>query len=429
MSLRRRLLLVVALALPLAVGGCKISSINYFPPHPASVRVINLMPEAPAIDVAIDGSPAFAGVAYQTLTGYQSYDNKLTNFAINLTGSATPLVTFTAPLAGEQPYTLVLFGTASNPSASLLAEVANAPTNGNIQLAMFNAAINMSAMDVYVTAPGADITNLNPNYTYVAYNGASLNLAFAPGTYQIRVAQQGTKTVVYDSGGTVLTPNIALTAIMYTKGSGVLVNAAVVQSRGNGGLLNSIFARVKVVNGALGTGPVNALMGTFAIVSNIDFSGASPYNQVAQGPTTLNYQASATPGATIASVPTTLAPATDVTTFVTGPVGAQQAFVVTDSNLPPFPGNVRLRFINTSWNSNPLNMAVNGVAQGTAVAYPQASAYVQVAPGTVPITFTDATTGALVLTLSNVALTANQTVSVYVLGPAGALGGIVSQDN
>jgi len=68
------------------------------------------------------------------------------------------------------------------------------------------------------------------------------NLAFAPGTYQIRVTPQGTKTVIYDSGGTVLTPNIALSFVTYTKGSSILVNAAVLQSEGPGGTLVEIAA-------------------------------------------------------------------------------------------------------------------------------------------------------------------------------------------
>ena len=50
MSLRRRLLLLFPLALLVVAGGCKVKTINYFPPHPASVRVINLLPEAAAID-------------------------------------------------------------------------------------------------------------------------------------------------------------------------------------------------------------------------------------------------------------------------------------------------------------------------------------------------------------------------------------------
>jgi hypothetical protein len=311
----------------------------------------------------------------------------------------------------------------------MLQEVASAPTNGNIQLSVFNAAINQSSVDIYVTAPGADITTLNPNFGSVGYNGTTLNLAFGPGTYQIQVTKQGTKTVIYDSGGTVLTPNIALSFIAYSKGSGVLVNAAVLQSQGPGGTLDNIFAQIKDMNGALVVGPVNQLLGTTTIVSNLGFASASTYNRVPQGPATVNFEAAATPGATIASTQATLGAGTDVSAFVTGLPGAQQAFVLNDLNLPPFSGNVRLRFVNTSWNSNPVNVSVNNVPQASAVAFPTASAYVQLAAGTVTVTFTDVTTGAVVLTLNNVVLTAGQTSTIYVIGPAGALGGVVTQDN
>ncbi len=153
------------------------------------------------------------------------------------------------------------------------------------------------------------------------------------------------------------------------------------------------------------------------------------YQQVPQGATTLNFEATDTPGTTIASVPATLVPATDTSTFVTGPAGALQAYVLTDLNLPPFGSNVRLRFVNTSWNSNPVNVAVNNVPQASSVAFPNASGYVQVASGTYPITFTDAVTGAVVLQLENVNLTAVGTYTVYAIGPAGALGGFVTQDD
>ena len=430
MSLRRRLLLLVPLAILVAVGGCKVRTINYFPPHPASVRVINLLPDAPAIDVQIGGSPAFSGVTFQSVTGYQSYDNQTTSFSVSVTGSATPLISFSFPLAGEQPYTVVVFGTQSNPSATLLAEVPNAPTNGNIQLAVFNAAINNASFDVYVTAPGTDISTLGPNYSFVSYNGVSLNLAFAPGTYQIRITQQGTKTVIYDSGGSALTPNIALTLIAYSKGSGVLVNAAVLESRGGFTLLNSVFARTKAVNAAPIVGAVNQSMGTtFQVVANLPYANAAPYSQVAQGPTQLDFEASATPGAVIASVPTTLQPATDASVFVTGLPGAQQAFVLQDSNLPPSGSNVRLRFVNTAWDANPVNVALNGTAAASNVAYPTASPYVEAAAATVTVTFTDAVTGAVLLSLPNVVLTSGQTSTVYLLGPAAAAGGFVTQDN
>jgi Domain of unknown function (DUF4397) len=429
MSVRRKLLVAIPFVLLLAVAGCKVNTINYFPPHPATVRVINLMPEAAGIDVQIGGQPAFSAVGFQSLTGYQSYDNVATPISVNLTGSSTSLFNFSFNFAGEQPYTLVVYGSLTNPAVTLLSEVASAPTNGNVQLSVFNAAINQTGVDIYVTTPGVDITTVSPNYGGVGYNGVSLNLAFAPGTYQIRITTQGTKTVIYDSGGSVLTPNIALTLIAYSKGSGVLVNAAVLQSQGPGGTLDNIFARIKDMNGASVVGPVNQLLGTTTVVANLGYASASTYNQVLQGLATVNFEATATPGATIASTQATLGAATDVSAFVTGLPGAQQAFVLNDLNLPPASGNVRLRFVNTSWNSNPLSVSINNVAQASAVAFPTASAYVQLAAATVTITFTDATTGAEVLTLNNVVLIAGQTSTVYVIGPAGALGGVVTQDN
>jgi Domain of unknown function (DUF4397) len=429
MSLRRKLLFAIPLALLVAVGGCKIDTINYFPPHPAQVRVINLMIEPASLDVQIGGSPAFSAVPFQALTGYQSYENKTTSFSIAVTGSTTPLLSFNYPLAGEQPYTLVLMGSLSNPSATLLAEVANAPTNGNIQLSVFNAAINNPSVDIYVTAPGADITQLFPSYFNVSYNGVSLNLAYPPGTYQIQICPQGTKTVIYDSGGTVLQPNIALTLLAYTRGSAALVNAAVIESKGGGTTLDTIFALVKAINAGTPSASVDLLLGTTEEIAGVAYANASVYQQVPQGATTLNFEASDTPGTTIASMPAVLPPATDVSTFVAGPAGALQAYVLTDLNLPPVGSNVRMRFVNTSWNSNPVNVAVNNVPQASNVAFPNASGYVQIASGTFPITFTDAVTGAVVLQLENVNLTAAGTYTVYAIGPAGALGGFVTQDD
>jgi hypothetical protein len=426
---RRTFLFVIPLAIALAVAGCKIKTINDFPPHPAQVRVMNLMTDAPSIDVTINGSPAFANVAFQSVTGYQNYDNASTSFSVSLSGSSQVLVSFSFPLAGEQPYVLLLYGTTTAPQLTLISEIANPPTNGNIQLSVFNAAQNNSSVDIYVNAPGTDITTVNPSFGSVTYGGTSFNLAFAPGTYQVQVTTAGTKTVIYDSGGSALTPNVALSFIMYSAGSGTLINAVVVQSRGPVTILNSIFARLKAVNAAIGVGPVNQLLGTLPVNVNVPFAGASSYSVIPKGTTTINYESSATPGATIASTPAIIAPATDTTSFVAGPAGAQQAFVLQDQNVPPAPGFDRLRFVNASYNANPVNVSVNGTQLASNIAFPNPSPYLQVSPATVTVTFTDAATGAVLASQANVVLTANQTSSIYLIGPAGAQGILVTQDN
>lgn len=428
-TLRRRVLLAAALVATVVAGGCKVNSINNFPPHPAQVRVMNLIPDAPAVDVAIGGSPAFSNVQFETATGYQSYDNRQTSFTVTLSGTTTAIATFTYPLAGEQPYTVLLYGSLASPQLTMVAEVGNPPANGNIQLSVFNAAQNNGSLDVYVTAPGVDIGTVGPNFGNVGFGGTTTNIQFAPGTYQIQVTPQGTKTVIYDSGGSALTGNIALSFIMYSRGSGTLVNATVLQAQGPVNTLNSIFARAKALNGALGTGPVNQLISTLAVNLNVGFASASPYTTIPAGTTTVNFESSATPGATLASTPAVILAATDVSTFVAGPLGAQQAFVLIDQNVPPNFGNDRLRFVNASWNTNPVNVALNGTQLATNIAYGTASGYVQIPATTATVVFSDAITGAVLASQDGVVLTANQTSTVYLVGPVGAQAIVVTQDN
>ena len=99
----------------LAIAGCKINTINYFPPHPAQVRVLNLIPGSGGVDVQVAGQVAFTNVAFQTATGYQTYDNQTTQFTVTFTGTTTTIGSFAFPLGGEQPYTLVVYGTTTSP--------------------------------------------------------------------------------------------------------------------------------------------------------------------------------------------------------------------------------------------------------------------------------------------------------------------------
>lgn len=71
MSLRRTFLGAVALAFVALVSGCKISTINYFPPHPATVRVLNLMTDGSTVSVQVGGNTMYSNVAAESATDYQ----------------------------------------------------------------------------------------------------------------------------------------------------------------------------------------------------------------------------------------------------------------------------------------------------------------------------------------------------------------------
>lgn len=411
----------------LAIAGCKINSINYFPPHPAQVRVLNLLPLS-TVDVEVVGQASFSNVAFETITGYQTYLNQSTQFVVTLSGTSSVLGSFTIPLGGDQPYTLLVYGTNAAPRITLIAEVAQAPTNGNVQLAVFNAAANNPNLDLYITSPGVDITNIGPNFSYVSYSGNSFNLAFSPGTYQIRATVAGTKTVVYDSGGTVYQANIALTFVAYAVGSGALVNAAVIESKGPYRTLNTIFSRVKAVNAAAGPGNVNLLQDNVQLIMGVNYPSGSIYSLAATGNTNISFEASANPGTSLGSVQTTLIPATDVTAVIAGTDLATTAFVLFDNNILPATGGNRLRFVNASLGSKPVNASITGTQVATGVAFGTGSAYVNTSPATVTITFTDAETGAVLATQDGIVLAADQTLTAYLVGPPGGQGVMVTLD-
>ena len=429
MSALRKLLFVFPLVAVLALAGCKINTINYFPPNPAPVRVLNLIPDSPLLAVAVEGTVAYNNVGFQGITDYQSFENKITNFSVSIAGVTTPFLQFSANLAGSQPYTLVLTGVMDSPIATLVAEFVNSGSNGNAQVSVYNGAINQAVVDVYVTAPGVDITNLVPGFIGVTYNGATRNSAFGGGTYQIRVTPNGAKGILYDSGPRSLPGNAGVTLVLYSKGSRTLVNAALLQTQGPATIADGVSSLLKTVNAASQTGAVNQFLGSTPVATNVGYPAASVYNEVPPGTQTVNFEATATPGATIASVVGTLGASSDQSVFVTGLPGALQAIVLNDLNIPPISGNVRVRFVNATTGVGPVTIQVDATPQVSGLAAPDASPYVNLGAATVTLTFLDATSGLPLLTVPNVVLTANQTSTVYLTGTPGNVASLITLDN
>jgi hypothetical protein len=423
-------LLAVLVAVPLVVAGCKITSINYFPPHPANVRVANVIPNAGALNIAVAGTPAFSGLTFETLTGYQSYDNTTTTFTVTVAGAATPLLTSTYALAGEQSYTLVTFGALNAPQTLMLQDTSVSPGSGKFQLVVANVAIGIGAVDVYLYPPGTDISGVTPTFSNISYGTSGVVGNFAVGNFSLIATPTGTKTLIYDSGPRTYSGNTETDVLMYSRGSAHLVNVAMldINAGGQSIIANNLLAEFKLVNAAPGVVAINQLQDGLPLISNLAYATGSYYTRVPAGTPTYTFEATATPGATLATLTTKRVAATDQSIFLTGFPGAQTAIALDDNNLPPVNGNVRLRFVNASPDAGPVDVLVNGTKQASSLASPTASAYVELAAGTDTLTFVSSVTGATLKTLSGIVLTSGQTSTVYLIGPAADLSGLVSQD-
>ena len=428
--------LAVLLALPLVLAGCKIDSINYFPPTPAHIRMVNVLGTTTPINVAANGVTIWSGLNFEAMTGYVDFENVTTKITVSLAGSNDTLVEQTIYPTGNENSTLVVYGTVFSPTIGIMVDVPSPPPSGTFELKLFNVApvgngtsIGIYPIDVYVTPVGQALENTSPNFTTVNYSNSRVG-SFSAGQYQLRLTVAGTKIVIYDSGPRTFPEQTSTDLIIYSRGSSVLANVLLNDSNGAGNqvIANSLLARLKVVNGAFQTGRVNLSVNGTTRVSDLAFGTPSLYKVVESGPGTAVFEASSAPGAAIASLANPFIAATDQSMFVTGFAGATSAVALKDNNLPPASNTAAVRFVNTSPDSAPLDVFGNDVLLAKAVGTYAASDYVQLASGTYTFVFRDSATGLPVLTLRDLALNSLQTYSSYVLGQAGALSGLTTAD-
>jgi len=205
---------VVFAALPL-IGCGDDDGVAPPPPGPqtAFLRVVHASPDAPPVDVLVDGAVALQNVPYEAFSGYLPVEAGLTNVQVRPTGTTTTVINVTPDLAAGKSYTALAVNPVATITALLLEDDRTPPGSGAVEVRVVHGAPSAPNVDVYVTAPGADINTATPVLTNVPYLGVSDYLSVPPGTYQVRVTVAGTKTVAIDSGALTLDGNSIRTAV------------------------------------------------------------------------------------------------------------------------------------------------------------------------------------------------------------------------
>jgi hypothetical protein len=429
---------VLAAAVAL-LAGCNAKSGGYPTSTPAKLRFFNAVGDVGPLVITYAGNTISNGLPFEGLLPYQSVTEGTQELKVSVAGSNTTLIDTTYPLTGLQSYTVLLFGPSTSGVQVLLPDQVAEPGGGTFNLRITNAATGTSALDVYLTAPGAPLDTVTPALANLAYPATSAFLSLPAGTYQIRFTTQGSKNVIYDGGTVTFNDRASFHLVAYTKGSSTLVNAALLNldTDGTGALRDNTLAQFKVIHAAPGTGAVNAFVDGNLVLSNVTYLGVSSYELVSASPHTISIEAATSPGAPIATAQPPFAAATDASVVLTGLPGAQKALVLSDYNLPGSTGNARLRFVNVSPDAGPVDVYVNFVERVPALASSAASDYFEVAGGrpevpnedTYTINFLQSGTTNVVLSLPAVAVTAAHTYTIYLTGIAGQYSGIVTRDD
>lgn len=181
----RRLLVVIA---SLALALLTFSSASAADGK-ARVRVVHASPDAPAVDVLVNGARAFTNAPFKGITQYAALDPATYNVQVVPTGAAQPVV-IRADLAlkADTDYTVVAVGNLANVEPLVLTDNNAAPAAGKAHVRFVHASPDAPAVDIAVKGGPVVFSN-------VAFKGIGSYAPVDAGTYDLEVRLAGTNTV------------------------------------------------------------------------------------------------------------------------------------------------------------------------------------------------------------------------------------------
>jgi len=435
----RRAFCALLCLIALALAGCDSGNGVGAAAGPTQMRVVNLIPNAPTIIVTLDSTQLVSGLAFQGLTNYLGIgDSGTREIKVSVDGGATNIIDTAFTFAPGVDYTFIAYGPVEAVhSAVLLDTTILFPDGGTFDIRATNVATGSTGVDVYLTPPGVDLAQTAPVISGVTFGSTSgFVVATTPtDSYELRITAANTKDVIYDALGVPFTDKQLAQVILYSTGSSQLVDAAVlnIDTQGTGQVFPSLLSEFKLLNATSLSSPINVFVDGVLTLANVPSAGVSSYQKVSAGSHKITVQATATPGADLISIFANLASASDSSIVVSGAAGSLQGLVLSDNNLPAALGRARLRFINASPAIPAMDVYVNFVKQFSAVVSNSSSPYTELsADATVGTTyqfdFNLAGTTNRVLQVPGT-IVAGKTYSVYVVGSAGALQGVVVADD
>ncbi len=168
-------------------------------------RVIHASPDSPPVNILVDGVPLRSGVDYKGGTGLIFVTPRTYRFGIQalVPGDDVLVIDESVRLTAGSEFTVLAIGKgATGTVQSLIIEnPSEIVPDGNTRLQFVHAAPDVPTVDIYLTAPAADLLASVPIDQETYGNDPAGRQLVTPGVYQIRVTPAGDPaTVLFDSG-------------------------------------------------------------------------------------------------------------------------------------------------------------------------------------------------------------------------------------
>ncbi len=190
-------IIVAALACCLLMVGCGGGSSSGS--HPRA-RVMNASPDSPQMDVLVGGTTIGRALPFRAASAYHSIHDGFNDVLVFAAHSNDLLLEGVPFFAQRQDYTLIVLNSVQFLDAVLLTDDNSAPAPNNFKFRFVHASPTASAVDVYLTAPSADLTSATPAFANIVFTGSAGYASQPQGPFQVRITSAGTKKVIADSG-------------------------------------------------------------------------------------------------------------------------------------------------------------------------------------------------------------------------------------
>lgn len=372
----------------------------------ADIRVLHASPDAPNVDVRLNGSVAIPNLAFESITDYATLDAGSYDVEVVPAGAQKPVVIDTTlDLAADTQTTVVAVGTVDSIAPLVLADD-NTIDRDNARVRFVHASPDAPPVDIALDGGAVVFGN-------VAFTEVGDYLTLAPGTYDLEVRIAGTGTVVLD-----LPPIPLDRATVYS----VFATGLAFGTPG----LNAVLAvdavgdaELKVLHGSPDAPPVDVLVNDEVAIAGLSFGTFSGTASLPAGDYNVKVVPAGLSEPVVIDADVSLEPGESYT-VVAADLLANIFPIVLENEQQTLPSLANVRFVHASPNAPAVDLALaDGPVLFPFAEFGDATSSIPLPAGTFDLEVRLAGTDTVVLPLPGITLAPNTNYTAYALGLVG----------
>ncbi|MBT8081298.1 MAG: DUF4397 domain-containing protein [Gammaproteobacteria bacterium] len=331
------------------------------------VQVLHGSFDAPAVNVFVDGAEAFSGVDYKVGSGLVELDSGNREIRIDGIlpgGDATVIGPATIGFGPDRIYTVAAVNSVSAIEPVVISQPDVPVSPDSARLFVLHGTAAAPAVDVYVTAPGADLAASAPVGTF-SFKQTIGPAEVAAGDYQVRVTPAGDPaTVLYDWGTRTLESGDDLTLVALPNTRGGAAPVTLVEMNGTATIIRDDIntpTSLQVVHASPDAPAVDVVVEGSVLVPGLEFPQATGFVEVPAGTYNTSVTVANNPGAiAIGPVNLDLAAGVRHSVLAVGPLSSIEPLILTDDPRR-VATNAKVRIVHASPTAQDVDIYVTAV--------------------------------------------------------------------